>query len=257
MTCKVTVKNPSLSKTTDSTRVGSKITLAVTGGAGTISWASSKSSIATVSRKGVVTGIRGGTARISATRNGVKMTCTVKVTKRQYKMSLSRKVNSGSGYIYVKARTWNGRALKKHTVKLYRSGSYVGKARTDANGVARVRVSKNRGKKAYKAVIAGDSKHYKSTAEKKLVFTYEVHWDWDKYIFDETVYLKAGTYRVDVTGTGDGSGFCRWEYQTAVVSSGSHDGDFKLTRGGYVRFWGMSDWAADYPSIEVSVVRYM
>ena len=81
VTCKVTVKNPTLtlSKTSVSVKVGktTKIT-AKAAPSGKITYKSSNKKIATVSSNGTIKGIKKGTAKITVTCNGV--TKTVKVT---------------------------------------------------------------------------------------------------------------------------------------------------------------------------------
>ena len=77
--CVVTVVNPKISKSKLSLTVGNTSTLKVTGGTGTIKWASADKSIATVSNKGKVTTKKAGTVKITATQNGKKLTCTVTV----------------------------------------------------------------------------------------------------------------------------------------------------------------------------------
>ena len=81
VTCKVTVKNPTLtlSKTSVSVKVGktTKIT-AKAAPSGKVTYKSGNKKIATVSSKGTIKGIKKGTAKITVTCNGV--TKTVKVT---------------------------------------------------------------------------------------------------------------------------------------------------------------------------------
>ena len=81
VTCKVTVKNPTLtlSKTSASIKVGktTKITAKATP-SGKVTYKSSNKKVATVSSNGTVKGIKKGTAKITVTCNGV--TKTVKVT---------------------------------------------------------------------------------------------------------------------------------------------------------------------------------
>ena len=81
VTCKVTVKNPTLtlSKTSVSVKVGktTKIT-AKAAPSGKVTYKSNNKKIATVSSKGTIKGIKKGTAKITVTCNGV--TKTVKVT---------------------------------------------------------------------------------------------------------------------------------------------------------------------------------
>ena len=80
-TCKVTVKNPTLtlSKTSASVKVGktTKITAKATP-SGKVTYKSSNKKVATVSSNGTIKGIKKGTAKITVTCNGVSK--TVKVT---------------------------------------------------------------------------------------------------------------------------------------------------------------------------------
>lgn len=82
VTCKITVKNPSLklSKSSATVKVGktTKISAKATP-SGKVTYKSSNSKIATVSSKCVVKGKKKGTAKITVTCNGVKKVFTVKV----------------------------------------------------------------------------------------------------------------------------------------------------------------------------------
>ncbi len=81
-TCTVTVKTPTLklAKTSASIKVGKKTTIKATATpTGTVKYTSSNKKIATVSSKGVVTGKKKGTAKITATCNGVSKTFKVTV----------------------------------------------------------------------------------------------------------------------------------------------------------------------------------
>lgn len=81
VTCKVTVKNPTLTlnKTSESVKVGktTKIT-AKAAPSGKVTYKSGNKKIATVSSNGTIKGIKKGTAKVTVTCNGV--TKTVKVT---------------------------------------------------------------------------------------------------------------------------------------------------------------------------------
>ena len=77
--CKVTVVNPKISKSKLSLTVGNTSTLKVTGGSGTVKWASANKKIATVSKTGKITAKTAGTVKITATQNGKKLTCTVTI----------------------------------------------------------------------------------------------------------------------------------------------------------------------------------
>ena len=79
--CKVTVKNPALSKSKLIVHNSSKGTLTVNGGKGKIKWKSSNKKIATVSSNGKVTGKKAGTCTITAKRGKFTMKCKVVVPK--------------------------------------------------------------------------------------------------------------------------------------------------------------------------------
>ena len=80
-TCTVKVLKPGLSKTKKTVYNSDKYRLKVLGGSGKIKWKSSNKKVATVSKKGVVKGKRGGKCTITATRNGIKMKCRITVPK--------------------------------------------------------------------------------------------------------------------------------------------------------------------------------
>ena len=82
VTCKITVKNPSLKLTKTSATVKAGKTTKISAKAtpsGKITYKSSNTKIATVSSKGIVKGKKKGTAKITVTCNGVKKVFTVKV----------------------------------------------------------------------------------------------------------------------------------------------------------------------------------
>ena len=81
MKCKVTVANITLNKSSVSIYKDCTYTLTakVSGKSQTVTWSSSDKSIATVTTSGKVTGKKAGTVTITASANGVKATCTVKV----------------------------------------------------------------------------------------------------------------------------------------------------------------------------------
>ncbi len=79
--CRVTVETPSISKKTASINAGSKLTLKVKNTKQKVSWKSSNRRIATVTSKGVVKGVKNGTATITAKIGNKKLTCRVTVKK--------------------------------------------------------------------------------------------------------------------------------------------------------------------------------
>lgn len=98
-TCKITVKNPSVSLNKKSATVykGSKYTLKASASYSTkVTWKSSNNKIATVSSKGVVTPKKAGKVTITASAFGKKVTCKVTVKNptlsvNKTKISLKRK----------------------------------------------------------------------------------------------------------------------------------------------------------------------
>lgn len=79
--CKVTVVNPRLNKKKITVYNSRSFRLKVTGGKGRIRWKSGNKKVATVSKKGTVTAIKGGTCIVTAVRNGIALKCRVTVPK--------------------------------------------------------------------------------------------------------------------------------------------------------------------------------
>ncbi|MDF2537943.1 MAG: hypothetical protein K0S76_964 [Herbinix sp.] len=79
--CKLTVKTPIvISKSTLSLEKSSTYKLKITGSTKTVTWTTSNSSVATVSSYGTVTAKAAGTATITASVDGKKLTCKVTIT---------------------------------------------------------------------------------------------------------------------------------------------------------------------------------
>ena len=79
LTCKVTVKNPTISDSEIAVELTKSKKLKVSHAVGKVKWSSSDPSVASVSSTGVVTGLRAGEAEIAAIASGVKLTCKVDV----------------------------------------------------------------------------------------------------------------------------------------------------------------------------------
>ncbi len=78
--CVVTVFDPILNADSTSLRVGKTKTLAVKQSSGSeVTWKSSKESVVKVSKKGVIKGKKAGKATVTATVDGVTLSCEVKV----------------------------------------------------------------------------------------------------------------------------------------------------------------------------------
>lgn len=79
--CKVTVVNPRLNKKKITVYSSRSFRLKVTGGKGRIRWKSGNKKVATVSKKGTVTALKGGTCTVTAVRNGIALKCRITVPK--------------------------------------------------------------------------------------------------------------------------------------------------------------------------------
>lgn len=79
--CKVTVVNPRLNKKKITVYNSRSFRLKVTGGKGRIRWKSGNKKVATVSKKGTLTALKGGTCTVTAVRNGITLKCKVTVPK--------------------------------------------------------------------------------------------------------------------------------------------------------------------------------
>ncbi len=79
--CKVTVENPYIDKTSAQTCIGDTVTLKVVGAPETVKWSSSDKKIATVSSAGKVKGVSDGTVTITAVTGSFTFTSKVKVYK--------------------------------------------------------------------------------------------------------------------------------------------------------------------------------
>ena len=80
--CAIKVVNPKISKSSKTILKGSTYTLKVTGTTSKVTWISSNKQIAKVNYKGKVTALKAGTATITASVNGKKLKCTVKVVNK-------------------------------------------------------------------------------------------------------------------------------------------------------------------------------
>ena len=112
-TCSVLVAKPSLSQT--SVNVSERMTykLRVAYASGSVRWSSSRTSIATVNKYGKITARRAGTATITATVDGFRLKCTVRV-----------KWNGHSYYVDMNTQNYEyGASIA--TQKIYYKGSSI------------------------------------------------------------------------------------------------------------------------------------
>lgn len=136
--------DPTISTATKKLYVKQTATLKVTGGTsdGEVTWATSKKSVATVSQKGVVTAKKKGTATITATKDGVKLTCKVTVK--------NPKLNKKSVTLKKKGKTFKlkvtglvGKATFKSNKKKVATVNKKGKITAKKKGKATITVKAN------------------------------------------------------------------------------------------------------------------
>ena len=81
--CKVVVKSPALSVKSKTIVAKQSYTLKVNGATGKVKWKSSNSKVVKVASNGKITGLKAGSATITATVNGKSLKCKVKVKANQ------------------------------------------------------------------------------------------------------------------------------------------------------------------------------
>ena len=141
LTIKVKVNNPEFKDKEISLVKDKTKQLEIIGGSGKITWKSSDEKVATVDKNGLVTATGFGKATITATRNGVDITCTVKgfdpifaVTQKTVRVNQTKKLRilqSTGGKI-----TWKSSNTK--LVKVNDKGQITGVARGNAYVTAKV-----------------------------------------------------------------------------------------------------------------------
>lgn len=104
----------SISATKKTVLTGLTCTLKVKNATEKVVWSSSKKTVAKVSSKGVVTGLKAGTTVITAKANGQKVTCKVTVKENVYKGTVSKKITFGGDITRVTYK--NGKLVCKFKV---------------------------------------------------------------------------------------------------------------------------------------------
>ena len=113
-----------LSKKTMNLMAGKKITLKVTGTTSTVTWTSSDESIATVSDKGVVKGMKKGSTEVQASVDGIKLTCKVSVVAKMSKKDFDRFGITEARYVRGKRKVT---VRKINFIYLCQKKGYAGK----------------------------------------------------------------------------------------------------------------------------------
>ena len=247
LNCKITVATPKLSATSKTLYEKNKFKLQITGTEGTAKWASSNTKVAKVAADGTVTAIAPGKANITATINGVKLTCqiTVKATSISatkatvyVKKTLALTVNGGDGKI-----TWSTSNKKIATV----SSSGVVKGVKPGT----VTITAKRNGKTFKCKVTVSYEPEKATV-KTYNYSKNKATNINKYI------TISGNSTVEITACNKGSGNYNLLYVVFEKSNGTDtwskflypgDGTAKQTltvEPGKYRIYCDSDGAFDF-----------
>lgn len=119
--CLITVKNPFISKKSLSLNVGDTNKLSITGATGTVTWASSNTKIATVSKYGTVTAKSSGVIKITGKDKKNTYTCTVTIKEQRITAS---KTTISSNSIATVTLTIKNKA-KDETLSYYTSNENI------------------------------------------------------------------------------------------------------------------------------------
>lgn len=141
LSTKVTVNNPKLSATSATLSLGKTKQLSVKGNTGSVKWTSSKSSVASVSSSGKVTAKKPGTATITATVDGLKLTC--KVTVKAPTLNVSKKSLVERQTYTLKVNGSTGKKVWKSSNKSVATVSSSGKITAKKSGKATISVKVN------------------------------------------------------------------------------------------------------------------
>lgn len=141
LSTKVTVNNPKLSATSATLSLGKTKQLSVKGNTGAVKWNSSKSSVASVSSSGKVTAKKPGTATITATVDGLKLTC--KVTVKAPTLNVSKKSLVERQTYTLKVNGSTGKKVWKSSNKSVATVSSSGKITAKKTGKATISVKVN------------------------------------------------------------------------------------------------------------------
>lgn len=141
LSTKVTVNNPKLSATSATLSLGKTKQLSVKGNTGTVKWSSSKSSVASVSSSGKVSAKKPGTATITATVDGLKLTC--KVTVKAPTLNVSKKSIVEKQTYTLKVNGSTGKKVWKSSNTSVATVSSSGKITAKKTGKATISVKVN------------------------------------------------------------------------------------------------------------------
>ena len=109
----VTVKKPEMSITDITVFAGNQFKIGIFGGSGKVTWKSSNTAILTVNSSGTITPVKKGTAKVTATINGYKISTNVEVKENSYTYAPSLNINDYSTVDVVQSKIYySGTTLK-------------------------------------------------------------------------------------------------------------------------------------------------
>lgn len=188
----------SLDRASASIKVGESVTITATVSSGTASFTSSNTSVATVDSSGKVTGVKAGTATITATANGKSASCDITVTANDTETSSDASIAlSGTTTITVGSSTTINVAMTP-------SGAKISSAVSSDTAVATVSVGGNsvlvKGVKAGTAKITVKSDNGKESSTTITVKAADQKYSPDAQLYDSSknaLYVKeGGSYRL-------------------------------------------------------------
>lgn len=153
----ITVKEPTLTVASNNVTVaiGGKLNVdAVSDPVGAIEYKTSNKKVATINSKGVITGVKKGTAKITVTSNGIKQTIKVKVKAQSLSLKKSKGTVLVGQTIQIKAS-----ASPNGTVKYKTSNKKVATVNADGvitgkkAGTATIKVTLNKVTKTYQVTV--------------------------------------------------------------------------------------------------------
>jgi uncharacterized protein YjdB len=208
--CKITVRktNLTLSKTSVSLVCGDYIRLkAKTSNGSKATFKSSKSSVASVDQRGVVTALKPGSAKITATAGGTKAVCTVQVTHPSLKISKNKATLYRTRTLQLTADVSNG-----HTPVWKSSKTSV--AVVDEDGLV---TAVGHGTARITATVDGVKRYCKITVKQPTIT-----------LSKSTLKLTVGEKKTLTCRVSSGIKPL-WASTNAAVAFISSDGNFKVT----------------------------
>lgn len=190
LSTKVTVNNPKLSATSATLSLGKTKQLSVIGGTKNVKWKSSATSVATVSSSGKVTAKKPGTATITATVDGLKLTCKVKVKAPTLNVSKKSLVERQTYTLKVNGST--GKKVWKSSNTSVATVSSSGKITAKKTGKATISVKVNGKTLKCNVTVKKNQKTY-SVNKNVLDYSYG-----SPTVVLQKVYYSGNSLKIDV-----------------------------------------------------------